>query len=321
MPSTPRIIFYGTPEFAVASLDILVKNNYPPVAVVTVPDQPAGRGQNIISSPVKNYAVEHQLKVLQPVKLKDEKFIHELHELNPDLQIVVAFRMLPEVVWQLPRLGTFNLHASLLPQYRGAAPINWAIINGEKETGVTTFFLQHEIDTGNIIFREKVPIGEKETAGELHDRLMLIGSQLVLKTVDAIAKNNYRLTEQEKLTKGVELKPAPKLNKQNCRIDKHINPSQVENFVRGLNPYPAATTEFYNDNGFSLMVKIFSVKAETGAHSIKPGTIETDNKSTIKIYLRDGWFIVNELQVAGRNRMQTKDFLNGFKMDGNWEMR
>ncbi len=316
-----RIIFYGTPEFAVPSLDILVKNGCNVVAVVTVPDKPAGRGQKIISSPVKEYAEQHGLRILQPANLKDENFVRELRELKPDLQVVVAFRMMPEAVWNLPERGTFNLHASLLPQYRGAAPINWAIINGEKETGVTTFFLQQEIDTGKIIDRVKVVIGEMETAGELHDKLMLTGAEVVLKTVVSISEENYTLIDQEKLTTDSALKPAPKLTRINCRIDSHRTVREVENFVRGLCPYPAAITEFYNDNGFSLVAKIYNVKAEQVAHPNKAGLIETDNKTFLKIYFRDGFVFVNELQVAGRNRMPIKDFLNGFKLNGNWETR
>jgi methionyl-tRNA formyltransferase len=321
MSSPLRIIFYGTPEFAVPSLDILVRNKYNIVGVVTVPDKPAGRGQTLSASPVKVYAEQQGLKILQPVNLKDETFLEELRQLNPDLQVVVAFRMMPEAVWKLPKRGTFNLHASLLPQYRGAAPINWAIINGEKETGVTTFFLQHEIDTGKIIDREKVAIGETEPAGELHDRLMITGASLVLKTADAISNDSYTLTDQEKLAGNTQLKPAPKLNKMNCRIDNHRTVREVENFVRGLCPYPAAITEFYNDNGFSLVAKIYKVKAEQVAHQNKAGLIETDNKTFVKIYFRDGFVFVNELQVAGRNRMSIKDFLNGFKLNGNWETR
>ena len=321
MSSSPKIIFYGTPEFAVPSLDILVKNNYQIIAVITVPDKPAGRGQKIVASPVKEYAHAHDLVVLQPVNLKDENFIQQLRELKPDLQVVVAFRMMPEVVWKMPKLGTFNLHASLLPQYRGAAPINWAIINGEKETGVTTFFLQQEIDTGKIIFREKTYIGEKETAGQLHDKLMHLGAQLVLKTVNAVSTDNYPLVEQDTLEKGVILKTAPKLTKINCRIDKHKTAQEIDNFVRGLCPYPAAIAEFYNDNGLSLIIKIYNVTAETASHDKKPGLIETDHKSSLKIYLKDGWIYINELLVAGRNRIHVKDFLNGFKMTGNWEMQ
>ena len=261
------------------------------------------------------------MKILQPLNLKGENFIREIQLLKADLQVVVAFRMMPEVVWRMPRLGTFNLHASLLPQYRGSAPINWAIINGEKETGVTTFFLQQEIDTGKIIFQEKIPIGKNETAGELHDRLMTLGSELVLKTTNAISKENYKLTEQDKLSKGIILKQAPKLNKANCRIDIHKTSGEVHNLIRGLCPHPAATVELYNDNGFSMITKIFDVKAEQVQHQKKPGQIETDNKTFLKIFLRDGWVFVNELQVSGRNRMPVKDLLNGFKLTGNWVAR
>ncbi|MCX6292376.1 MAG: methionyl-tRNA formyltransferase [Bacteroidetes bacterium] len=313
-----NIIFYGTPEFAIPSLDILVKNGFHIAAVVTVPDKPAGRGQKIITSPVKDYAVENGIKVLQPVNLKDEHFIRELRSIHADLQVVVAFRMMPEVVWNMPKHGTFNLHASLLPQYRGAAPINWAIINGEKETGVTTFFLQHEIDTGRIILHEKVAIEETETAGELHDRLMKTGAALVLKTVKAISKKNYKLTEQENVAVEGELKPAPKLNKTNTKIDLHKSTTEVANLVRGLCPYPAAFTEIYNDNGFSLVAKIFKVHTEIARHENKPGIIESDNKSYLKFFVKDGCVFIDELQVAGRNRMNIKDFLNGFKFTGNW---
>ncbi len=318
MPSPLRIVFFGTPAFAVSSIDILVKNGFDIAGVVTAPDKPSGRGQKIIPSPVKEYGEEHGLKILQPTNLKDENFIHELQQLKADLQIVVAFRMMPEAVWKMPKLGTFNLHASLLPQYRGSAPINWAIINGEKETGVTTFFLQQEIDTGKIIFQEKISIGEKETAGELHDRMMKLGAELVLKTTVAVSKENYKLTEQDQLIKGVTLKSAPKLNKANCRIDFHKTSVEVANLVRGLCPYPAATIEFYNDNGFSLMAKVFEVNAETSTHQQKPGHLETDNKTYLKIFLLNGWIFINELQVSGRNRMSAKDLLNGFKFMGNW---
>lgn len=321
MASPLNIIFYGTPAFAVPSLEILVKNKYTISGVVTVPDKPAGRGQKILASPVKEFAQQHGLNVLQPANLKDETFIQQLREFKPDLQVVVAFRMMPEVIWGMPKLGTFNLHASLLPQYRGAAPINWAIMNGEKESGATTFFLQQEMDTGKIIFREKTGIGEKETAGELHDRLMVLGAQLVLKTVQAISKNHYTLIEQDELIKNLKLNSAPKLNKQNCRIDKRKSAHEVENFVRGLCPYPAAIADFYNDNGLSIIVKIYNVNAELKSHDKNSGQIETDNKSYLKIYLKDGCVFVNELQVSGRNRMQVKDFLNGFKMEGNWELQ
>jgi methionyl-tRNA formyltransferase len=320
--SSLKIVFYGTPEFAVQSLSLLVRNNFNIAAVVTAPDKPAGRGQKLTASPVKEYAVEHNLRVLQPLNLKDELFLEELKDVNPDLQIVVAFRMLPEAVWKLPKLGTFNLHASLLPQYRGAAPINWAIINGEKETGVTTFFLRHEIDTGSIILQEKIGIEENETAGTLYVKLMASGASLVLKTVQAIAKKNYLLTEQSKLADSDSLKPAPKLTKQNTKIDFTKTPHEIENFVRGLCPYPAAHAELVSaSSGFTLMLKIYSVSPEVVAHDKKAGTVESDGKSFIKIYVTDGCITLNEIQVAGRSKMSVKDFLNGFKLEGEWEMK
>jgi methionyl-tRNA formyltransferase len=317
-----KIVFYGTPEFAVQSLSLLVRNNYNIAAVVTAPDKPAGRGQKLVPSPVKEYAEQHHLKILQPVNLKDATFLEELKAINPDLQIVVAFRMLPEAVWQMPKLGTFNLHASLLPQYRGAAPINWAIINGEKETGVTTFFLRHEIDTGSIILQEKIGIEENDTAGTLYVKMMAVGASLVLKTVQAIEKKNYMLTEQDKLAHSAELKTAPKLTKQNTKIDFSKTAKEVENFVRGLSPYPSAHAELVSDDrGVTLMLKIYSVSTQLFSHNNKPGKVETDGRSFIKVYVPDGTVSLNEIQVAGRNKMQVKDFLNGFKLEGEWTMQ
>jgi methionyl-tRNA formyltransferase len=317
-----KIVFYGTPEFAVQSLSILARNNYNIAAVVTAPDKPAGRGQKMTASPVKEYALEHNLKVLQPTNLKDEEFLEQLKEINPDLQIVVAFRMMPEAVWKLPKLGTFNLHASLLPQYRGAAPINWAIINGEKETGVTTFFLRHDIDTGSIIMQEKMRIEENETAGTLYVKLMAAGASLVLKTVHAIEKKNYSLTEQSRLAaSAAPLKDAPKLTKQNTKIDFSKNATEVLNFIKGLCPYPAAHTELDNpSSGLTLILKIFSATAETFSHDKKTGTVESDGKSFIKVYVKDGAVSLTEIQVAGRSKMTVKDFLNGFKLEGDWIM-
>ena len=243
-----RIIYMGTPDFAVEPLKKLVENNYKVVGIVTNPDKPAGRGQKIQESAVKKYAKEKNLKILQPEKFRNEKFINELKDLRADLQIVVAFKMLPEIVWKMPRYGTFNLHASLLPQYRGAAPINWAVINGDKTTGVTTFFLKHEIDTGNIIFREDVPIDENDNAGIIHDKLMYAGSDLVLKTVDAIINENYTLTKQEDhIEKGTEIKHAPKIFKDDCKIKWNNNLNSIHNLVRGLSPHPSAWTEIINE--------------------------------------------------------------------------
>lgn len=309
----------GTPEFAVASLDILVKNNYNIVGVITVPDKPAGRGQQIQESAVKKYALEKGLKILQPERLKEEKFLSELKALQADLQIVVAFRMLPEVVWSMPRLGTFNLHGSLLPQYRGAAPINWAIINGEKETGVSTFFLQHEIDTGKIIFREKTPIGENETAGDIHDRLMQIGADLVLKTVIAIEENNYpQIDQAELIAIGEKEKHAPKIFKEDCKINWNKNVMEIHNFIRGLSPYPTAFSSFISPDGKEYSVKIFISEKETGSHTYNIGSIITDSKSFLKVAVKDGYISIRNLQLAGKKKMDVSELLRGFQIDNSW---
>lgn len=310
----------GTPDFAVASLDILVKNNYNIVGVITAPDKPAGRGQQVQLSAVKKYAVEKGLHILQPEKLKNAQFLEELRALNADLQVVVAFRMLPEVVWNMPRLGTFNLHASLLPQYRGAAPINWAVMNGEKETGVTTFFLQHEIDTGKVLFRERTPIGKDETAGELHDRLMEIGSKLVLKTVQAIETGNYRETPQEELAEGQELKHAPKIFKEDCRTDWSKSIDTIHDHVRGLSPYPAAWTELSGPDGKMHSIKIFRTGKEITFHDHVRGTLISDGRSFIKIAVAGGYIHLLDIQLAGKKRMGTAEFLRGFNMQGEWKV-
>ena len=299
MSNKPSIVFLGTPEFAVPSLEILVENGYPISAVVTVPDKPAGRGQKLISSPVKVFAEKHGLKVLQPVSLKDESFINELKALNADLQVVVAFRMLPEVVWSMPRLGTFNLHGSLLPQYRGAAPINWAVINGEKKTGVTTFFLKQEIDTGNIIFNQEIEITNEDNAGTIHDKLMEIGSKLVLKTVQAIEVGKVKSIDQNALTKDT-LRSAPKLNRENTRLSLTNSPEEARNFIRGLSPYPAAHAELFNSNGIGFSIKIYDVDAVSETHHYPPGKIESDNKSYIHIYFR--WLYFNKGTSAFRKK-------------------
>lgn len=310
----------GTPEFAVESLDILVKNNYNIVAVITVPDKPAGRGQELNQSAVKKYALKNGLTILQPEKLKDENFLNQLRELKADLQIVVAFRMLPEVVWQMPRLGTINLHGSLLPQYRGAAPINRAIINGEKETGVSTFFLQQEIDTGKIIFREKTPIGENETAGEIHDRLMIIGANLILKTVKAIEENNYpQIDQAELIAKGEQEKHAPKIFKEDCKIDWNKNVRDIHNFIRGLSPYPAAFSTLVSPEGKIYSVKLFKSEIERTEHTYVTGSILTDKKSYLKIAVKNGFILVKELQLAGKKKMATTEFLRGFPMNNDWK--
>eukprot|EP01132_Coremiostelium_polycephalum_P013754 gene13754-16737_t len=276
-----KIVFMGTPDFAVASLDALFKAGFEIAAVVTAADKPAGRGQKLSESAVKKYAQEKGLKVLQPVRLKDPEFIAELHDLKADLQVVVAFRMLPEAVWSMPPKGTINLHASLLPQYRGAAPINHAIINGEKESGVTTFFLKHEIDTGDIIFSEKVSIGPQDTAGELHDQLMQTGAGLLVKTVQAIADGNY--TEQPQ-PQAADLKHAPKIFKDFCQIDWNQSAGLIHNLIRGLSPYPTAFTRL-NDK----TLKIFRAEIEEKEPGIAPGGFLTDGKSFLKFAAKDGF--------------------------------
>ena len=307
----------GTPEFAVPSLAILVKNNFNVVGVVTAPDKPAGRGLQLKESAVKKYAVENTLPVFQPEKLKAPEFINQLQQLKADLQIVVAFRMLPEVIWKMPRIGTFNLHASLLPNYRGAAPINWAIINGETVTGATTFFLEQEIDTGKIILQQKINITENETAGELHDELMLVGAELVLKTVTLIDTGNYSLTPQ---TFSSEIKTAPKLFTESCRIDWNNSVQQIHNLIRGLSPFPGAFTLL---NG--KVVKLFrseklAVDSLQLAVDSPPGKIITDGKTFLRVQCNDGWMEILELQMEGKKKMKTDEFLRGFRFEeGNLE--
>jgi len=307
-----RIVFMGTPDFAVESLRALVGNGYNVVGVITAPDKPAGRGYKLQPPAVKAYALSAGLPVLQPENLKNEVFLSELRRLKADIQVVVAFRMLPEVVWSMPPRGTFNLHASLLPQYRGAAPINWAIINGEKETGVTTFFLKHEIDTGEIIFQEKVAIGENDDAGTLHDSLMTLGARLVVRTIDAVISGTVRSLPQSELTEGnKELKPAPKIHKETCRINWDRPVEEIRNFVRGLSPYPAAWTEL-DVNGEKMNFRIFAAGTLPEAHRLRPGEVVTDNKATLRVAAQDGFIEVLEIQLSGKKRMKTGDFLNGF---------
>ncbi|MGQ8337497.1 methionyl-tRNA formyltransferase [Sunxiuqinia sp. A32] len=304
-----RIVFMGTPDFAVESLKELVENNYQVVGVITVPDKPAGRGRKLHESAVKKYAVEKGLKVLQPEKLKNPTFIEELKSLNADLQVVVAFRMLPEMVWNMPRLGTFNLHGSLLPQYRGAAPLNWAVINGEKETGVTTFLLSHEIDTGAILFHEKTAIGENDTVGDIHDRLMGVGAKLVSKTVDALAEGNYSPVEQDHI-QTENLKPAPKIFKDDCLIDWNKDGQTIKNLIRGLSPYPTAWTTLTDGNGNPITMKIFFADFEEAETT--PGEIDTDEKTYLKIAANNGWLNITDLQISGKKRMNVGDLLRGF---------
>ena len=305
----------GTPDFAVLPLKVLVENHYNVVAVITMPDKPAGRGHKIQFSPVKQYALQQQLPLLQPIKLKDPDFVDELSSYNADLQIVVAFRMLPEVVWSMPRFGTFNLHASLLPQYRGAAPINWAIINGEKETGITTFFLEKGMDTGKIIQQVPVPIAETDDFEIVHDNLMNLGSQLVLDTVEAILTDNVRPIDQASLPEiNGELKPAPKIFKETCRINWNQPVKRVYDFIRGLSPYPAARTVITNDKGEEVEIKVFKTDKEQCSAAVAPGTVITDGKKELKIAAADGFIKIMSLQQAGKKRMQIEDFLRGFKV-------
>ncbi|HRP60963.1 MAG TPA: methionyl-tRNA formyltransferase [Vicingus sp.] len=307
-----RIVFMGTPDFAVESLKILVENNYNIVGVITAPDKPAGRGQKLQQSAVKIYAEQVNLNILQPTNLKSEDFLAELKALNANLQIVVAFRMLPEAVWNMPQFGTFNLHASLLPQYRGAAPINWAIINGEKLTGVTTFFLQHKIDTGDIIDQQKVIIEPNETAGELHDKLMTIGSKLVLKTVQAIENNTIKTIPQNS---NQELKEAFKIFKPDCKIDWNLPIDIIHNKVRGLSPYPTAWTTLMNkENKELLSLKIFKTLPVFENHQLEPKTI-ISTKNTIKIAVHGGYIEIVELQLEGKKRMDVPALLNGFNIN------
>ncbi len=304
-----RIIFMGTPEFAVPSLEILVKNNYKVVAVITAADKPKGRGRKLTGTPVKQFAVENNIPVLQPANLKYPNFLEELRQYKANLQVVVAFRMLPEVVWNMPALGTFNLHASYLPNYRGAAPINWAIINGEEKTGVTTFMIKHEIDTGSIIFREEERIHPDDTAGTLYTRLMNKGSELVLKTVQAIQEENYSLLPQH--TENLDIKPAPKIDKETCKINWDQPAEKIRNFVRGLSPYPAAWTIINTKSGQKIC-KIFQV---TLTYETKPqiekGEFITDNKYFLHIKAADQLLAVDKLQLEGKKQMRIQEFLRG----------
>ncbi|MBL4675730.1 MAG: methionyl-tRNA formyltransferase [Mucilaginibacter sp.] len=304
-----RIVFMGTPTFAVASLDALITAGCDVVGVVTAPDKPAGRGQKVSESAVKQYAVANGLKVLQPEKLKSAEFITELKALKADLQVVVAFRMLPEMVWNMPPKGTINLHASLLPQYRGAAPINWAIINGEKETGVTTFFLKHEIDTGDVLFTEKVTLTGSETAGDLHDRLMAKGAGLLVKTVKAVESGKYNEHPQEQLAEGISLKHAPKIFKDDCHIDFNRPAEQVYNHIRGLSPSPVAYT-MLNDK----VLKIYNATFEQGETGISAGGFVTNHKTTLKFATKDGFISVTDVQLEGKKRMGIEEFLRGVRL-------
>lgn len=312
-----RIVYMGTPEFAVESLRALTEGGYQVVAVVTMPDKPIGRHGSVLqASPVKQYAQQHGIPVLQPEKLKNETFLSELSSFKADLQIVVAFRMLPEVVWNMPRFGTFNLHASLLPQYRGAAPINWAIINGEKETGATTFFLTHGMDTGKIIRQKKMPVAGTDDAGKVHDALMSLGATLVTETVDLLLQHEGHIDtiQQDALYKNeTELHPAPKLFKETCLVNWQQPAHDIYNFIRGLSPYPAAWTELIMPDGSIQPMKIFQSEVLDETHRLAAGTIRTDAKTHMDIAAKDGFLRLTSVQAAGKKRLNIKEFLNGLK--------
>ena len=310
-----RIVYMGTPEFAVESLKRLVEGGYNVVGVVTMPDKPMGRHGSVLQgSPVKLYAGSQGLKILQPVNLKDEAFVEELRSLQADLQIVVAFRMLPEVVWNMPKWGTFNLHASLLPQYRGAAPINWAVMNGDTETGITTFFLKHEIDTGDIIQQVKVPIADTDNVEIVYDKLMMLGGDLVLETVDKILDGTVSAIPQEEIIRSeTELRPAPKIFKETCRIDWNKGVKGVYDHVRGLSPYPAAWTELCVPEGSRQVLKIYETEKQFMEHTLPVGMVDTDGKTYFRIAVKDGYVNLLSIQLAGKKRMSVGDFLRGYR--------
>ncbi|MCX6276563.1 MAG: methionyl-tRNA formyltransferase [Bacteroidetes bacterium] len=313
MIENPQIVFFGTPDFAVASLKALVTEGLNVVAVVTAVDKPAGRGLKPKPSPVKEYAETVKIPILQPANLKDSAFLAELSSFHPDLQIVIAFRMLPRQVWELPPMGTFNLHASLLPQYRGAAPINRAVMNGETETGITTFFLNEHIDTGKIILSRKLQIGAEETAGILHDRLMVAGARLVVETVDLIRTGNVSETSQETLFTDLQrLKTAPKIFKEDCRIDWSRDCVSIFNFIRGLSPHPGAFTSFSGTDSLNYDIKILRVAPVFCSHNFKPGTFFRSEKTQLIVATPDGWLRILELQLQGRKVMSTGDFMRGY---------
>ena len=314
-----RIAYFGTPEFAASQLEAILKAGYEVAVVVTMPDKPAGRGRKIQYSDVKKTAMEHGLPLLQPEKLKDPTFLEQLASYQANLFIVVAFRMLPAVVWQMPELGTFNLHASLLPQYRGAAPINFAIINGETETGLTTFFLNEEIDKGAVIMREKVSIRPDETAGELHDELMLLGNKVVVETIQKIETGGVHALPQEELSENQPLKPAPKISKEFCNVDWSRDCQTVYNHIRGLSPYPAAHTQLLSGNGESIDLKIYACEIESCIPSVALGSVVTDNKKYLKVALSDGFIHLKQVQQAGKKAMAIDDFLRGTQFNDVWK--
>ncbi len=311
-----RIVFMGTPEFAVSSLEILIKSGFDVVAVITAPDKPAGRGQKIKQSAVKQFSIKQQIKILQPTNLKDSNFISELKALKADLQIVVAFRMLPEIIWDMPKLGTYNLHASLLPKYRGAAPINWAIINNEKETGLTTFKIKQVIDTGNILYREKINLNSDITAGELHDQLMKIGAELLLKTVVEINKNLIEGTELNFISQNDEnTYHAPKITKELCKINWNKSGDEIYNLIRGLSPYPTAMAYLNNGDDKPSIIKIYNSSFKIIEHNYDNGLLITDNKTFLNAYCKNGIIQINDLQIEGKKRLLIADFLRGTKLN------
>lgn len=315
-----RIIYFGTPEFAASQLKAIIAAGYEVAAVVTMPDKPAGRGKKIRFSDVKEVALHYRLPLLQPSNLKDPRFLKELASYKADLFIVVAFRMLPAVVWKMPRLGTFNLHASILPQYRGAAPINHAIINGETETGLTTFFLNEDIDKGAVIMQQRVSIRPNETAGELHDKLMLMGNELIVSTIDRIENGTATTTSQEQLSTDIALKEAPKIFKDFCAIDCNKDCQTIYNFVRGLSPYPAAHTRLASDENRFIDLKIYACETERCIHHAEAGSVHTDNKSFLKIAVLDGYIHLTVLQQAGKKQMHVEEFLRGCHFDSTWKI-
>lgn len=319
MENNIRIAYFGTPEFAASQLEAILKAGYEVAVVVTMPDKPAGRGRQIQYSDVKKTALEHGLPLLQPEKLKDPTFLEQLASYQANLFVVVAFRMLPAVVWQMPELGTFNLHASLLPQYRGAAPINFAIINGETETGLTTFFLNEEIDMGAVIMREKVGIRPDETAGELHDELMVLGNKLVVETIKKVEQGTVEPLPQEQLAEGQPLKPAPKISKEFCNIDWSQDRLTIYNHIRGLSPYPAAHTQLISEMGERIEMKVFSSEMEACHPDMPVGSVVTDNKKFLKIAIKDGFIHLTQVQQAGKKAMPIADFLRGTRLDGLWK--
>ena len=312
-----RIVFLGTPDFAVESLRRIVEEKYNVVGVVTMPDKPAGRGHKLLHSPVKQFAEAHGLRLMQPVRLKDPEFLDELRSLNANLFVVIAFRMLPREVWQMPALGTFNLHASLLPRYRGAAPINWAVINGDDETGVTTFFLKHEIDTGDIIDQARIPIGPDDNVGDVHDRLMVLGADLTLKTIKGIIEGTLTPRSQDNLMQGEEATAAPKIFKETCHIEWNRPSQDIRNLVRGLSPYPAAWANLVKmGTDESATVKIFEVALGEPCDSRRPGEIKVMDNKQMLVATADRWLVVQSLQLAGKRRMSAEEFLRGFDISG-----